>query len=775
MYCTMLPHEACNTSDHLPILLKFTVNCSTFTRCVSTPSKSISTLPVFPNWSKASRNDTYCEILCTKLSEICRISDKVRIASDDNVQDIINSQIHNISAAIHDATIESGCSTRCPRPPKPYWCPELANIRDKKRFWWQLWIDNGRPRNGIIFSIYKHLKKHFRRTCRHYVNNTQHKQLMEIHHHFYKRNMRSFWNLLKRQHKNEVQSALLSNDFAMYYRSVMSDEESKLDIHQSAIKNFVIEKMYSVNNRLSVVQIQPEEIKLLISSMKRGVCPGQDNICVEHFVYGSSVILCEVLADLYSAILSTTFIPDVIATGVIIPVLKKSTLDSNRPENYRPITLSSTYSRLLELLIAPDYSASDTQFGFRKGRSTTFVTSLINDMCTYFNANGSPVYLCTLDAEKCFDSIWHTGLFYKLWDKLPAQHWLLLFNWYKATKSLIRWNNVYSSVFSVTRGMRQGSLLSPTLFNIFIDDLMIQLKNANAGTRIDDLCLNSSAYADDVTVFSATVPGLQTLIDISASYAAKWRFNFSNRKTKCIIIGKSLMKSPPVWKLNDYIIDISKEVEILGVTFSSDNKPSSHIQKRITSCRKSIYSLSAVGMSYPGIHTDIKAHIWKTVGTPTLLYGMDSLSLSPKDCNILSSTATSLIKSVLGLPKRSHHSNILEALDIPSITREVKYATVGLYQRIFRETSPTCALQTRLLSRYLLTGQCINGTLLSSVVKYNVNPVTIILDNNFINKRDTFKKADGIVDSLKYLLYSENYVKPWSDEFILTRLLTKAF
>ena len=115
-----------------------------------------------------------------------------------------------------------------------------------------------------------------------------------------------------------------------------------------------------------------------------------------------------------------------------------------------------------------------------------------------------------------------SALLYKLWEKLPlhhVHHWLLMYRWYNNLKAVVRWNGECGYSFNVTRGTRQGSILSPHILGIFINDLLIDLSTSDHGVRIGSNKFESFAYADDINLFSATVPGLQKMIDKCLVYS----------------------------------------------------------------------------------------------------------------------------------------------------------------------------------------------------------------------------------------------------------------
>ena len=510
-----------------------------------------------------------------------------------------------------------------------------------------------------------------------------------------------------------------------------------------------------------------------IKSLKKSPSPGCDGITVNHMFHALSDPLIKVLCELYSAIISTSTVPDIFEVGIIVPILKKATLCSNDPSNYRPITLSSVHSKVVELALIPQDTAADTQFGFRKGRGTATAVSLAHDAVKYMNNNGSSIYVCSLDAHKCFDSIWHDGLFYKLIGKIPDQHWIFLYKWYRSSKAKVRWAGEFSEIFSISKGMRQGSILSPRLFSVFIDDLLLQLKSNSNGMKIHNFKLNAIAYADDINLFCTTATGLQNLIGTCESYARTWRIRFNPTKTKCIQLGKSELKIPPTWKLDNETINLSDETTILGVNFTTDLKARSHIKNRIRACNQSAFKFSSAGALYPGLNCDIKTHIWNTINCPVLTYGLETIHISKTELEDLKSAQGSTIKRGLGLSKRSHYHRVLQACNITPIEEVISINTARLYHNIFQCNTPAREFQSILLSSYILTGNAEQGTLLDRVIKAGYNPLNLILNKPKFKQKST--NEDGLVDSLRQLLHHENYQKPWSQEHLLANLLTKSF
>ena len=241
-------------------------------------------------------------------------------------------------------------------------------------------------------------------------------------------------------------------------------------------------------------------------------------------------------------------------------------------------------------------------------------------------------------------------------------------------------------MFLVTKGTRQGSILSPYFFNIFINDLLLSLKNMNEGVAIGNLKLNSFAYADDVNLFCSSASGLQSLIDVCHNYT--WRFKFGIRKTKYMIYGNNLHPSPPKWRLGSDVIAIDNKLDILGTTFTKDGQCTEHVENRIRKCRQSFYSLSNSGMAFPGATVDVKRYLWNSICTPVLTYGLDGININITNMKKLETTQGNLIKQCLGISKRCHSTELLLSMNVHKISDLVKRNTVSIFNRIMKVSSP---------------------------------------------------------------------------------------
>ena len=123
------------------------------------------------------------------------------------------------------------------------------------------------------------------------------------------------------------------------------------------------------------------------------------------------------------------------------------------------------------------------------------------------------VYACLIDASKAFDLVDHRILFDKLLERgTPKPVVFLLLRWYKSQQLCIRWMGRSSEHFKVTNGVRQGGVLSPILFTIYLDSLLECLQASGRGCYWDNYFAGALCYADDLTILAPSPDALRKMI-----------------------------------------------------------------------------------------------------------------------------------------------------------------------------------------------------------------------------------------------------------------------
>ena len=215
-------------------------------------------------------------------------------------------------------------------------------------------------------------------------------------------------------------------------------------------------------------------------------------------------------------------------------------------DSYRAIAGASQLLKLFEYVIlivwGDDLETDSMQFGFKKGVSTTQCTWLVTEVATYFMRRGTAVAACLLDCSKAFDKCKFDKLFQKLIDKgLPAVVVRVLIFAYEEQQGWVKLGGRNSSSFSLTNGTRQGSVLSPLLFSIYLDDLLGELRRLQLGCHIGGWWFGASAYADDLILLAPNREVLQRMVSTCEKYGQQHNLVFSTdpvpsrSKTKCIL------------------------------------------------------------------------------------------------------------------------------------------------------------------------------------------------------------------------------------------------
>ena len=228
--------------------------------------------------------------------------------------------------------------------------------------------------------------------------------------------------------------------------------------------------------------------------------------------------------------------------------------DISSSKNYRGIALSSlilkVFDNCLLLLFGHLLSNDSLQFGFQEGCSTVQCTWAVQETISHYLRGGSEVFCCLLDFSKAFDKVNFNELFRKLRAReLPPIVLRLLIFIYRNQSCYIRWNCRMSETFSVKNGVRQGAILSPSLFCVYLDSLLDLLRKAGVGCHLGGHFLGALGYADDVILLAPTREGLQAMLKICENFSSTHSMLFSSdpdpgkSKTKCLFFSRKRKSS----------------------------------------------------------------------------------------------------------------------------------------------------------------------------------------------------------------------------------------
>lgn len=355
----------------------------------------------------------------------------------------------------------------------------------------------------------------------------------------------------------------LANTFASAHRNPLAEANPGFTKRiRNEVKTFLKD-----NEHVPCPNNTIPEVTTTIKALKSNKAPGPDSL-TNQLIKNLPSKAIEFITNIFNCCLSTGYFPQAwkAANCVAIP---KQGKDHTQSKGYRPISLINTLSKIFERIIHShlktwlDESAiiPQEQFGFRRGHSTTHQLKRVSDIIDQKLGAKKSVGIMTLDIEKAFDSVWQEGLIHKLIRKrCPPFLIRIIHSFIKKRTFQVKCGAATSSPKPVPFGVPQGSVLSPSLYNIYVHDIPTG-KNCERALFADDTAIMSTS-----SVCSAIENNLKKYHKKLTNYFERWKIKTNNDKTQIIFCTNRISKQIPLGPLtlDDNEIEWSNSVKYLG-------------------------------------------------------------------------------------------------------------------------------------------------------------------------------------------------------------------
>lgn len=689
-------YDGDNLSDHSPVSMALKLESDNFMDRVRVEARN--TL----NWSEANAQNI--NDYQHSLDDLLNIDMPNDLIECHHLQCTNN---HNLSIEYLYGKVVEACTISSNRhiPGKiingkskviPGWNEDVLESKRRAIFWHNLWKSNDSPRNGIIADIRRRTRAQYhlaiktaKRNKDKHISNSIATSLLE-------KNDKNFWKGIKRANPssnrmpNNIDGHIgkeaicehLAQKYETLYNSVSYDHD-EMDLIMSDIDDHITSKCCDGNLCTMQHQTTVDEITQAVKSLKYNKNDGFSVLSTNHLKYGTHR-LHVLISLLFTSMLRNGYVPEDMLCSTIMPIPKNARKSINESSNYRGIALNSPLCKLFEIVILQKcqdtLKSSDMQFGYKKGVSTTECTATVNEITQYYLNGGGQVYAMLLDASQAFDRVQYTGLLKILLKRgiCPVMARIIAYL-YMNQKMRIRWEDHHSEFFNVSNGVKQGGILSPFLFSIYIDVLLLKLKGSGFGCHVGSTFAGAFAYADDIIILCPTKFALNAQLKIAVTYSIEYRIKFN--PTKCQLL--YFRSEPPGRRVEPIVIvfqgtRVTSEGtalhlgHIIGPEVKNDNinKSISDFNRRVNVLMSRFY--------YCNFETKIK--LFKSFCMS--LYGSGIWDLSENCIEIFYTAWRKAVRKICGVNPRTHCSLLPLIIGSPYIKTTVTNRFMNFYRRV---------------------------------------------------------------------------------------------
>jgi hypothetical protein len=438
-----------------------------------------------------------------------------------------------------------------------------------------------------------------------------------------------------------------------------------------------------------------DEVAKAIDAMKDGKAPGQDGIPAEVWKYGGQNLLVK-LHDLIIQIWKEGEVPQAWKDASIVTIFKKG--DRTECGNYRGISLLSIASKIfarvllnrLTTHVTPNV-VPESQCGFRSNRSTVDMIFCLRQLQEKCIEQNRALYIVFVDFTKAFDTVGRTGL-WKLLRKYgcPDKFTSLVESLHTGMMASVSDGTNSSDSFGVTNGVKQGCVLAPTLFSIFLsamleeafrdldDGVYIQSRqdadlynvaHFRAKTKCTLQLIRDLLFADDSALLAHSPEEIQRIIDAFSEASKKFGLKINIKKTEVLYQPDRARTKEVDIKVDGVKLNSVPEFTYLGSTVSNDGRIDVEIQKRMAKASAAFGRLRQRLWNNHHVSTRVKGKIYRAVVISTLLYGAESWTVYRQQVKKLHAFMMRHLRSILKITWMDKVTNeeILDRMGLPSM------------------------------------------------------------------------------------------------------------
>ena len=436
------------------------------------------------------------------------------------------------------------------------------------------------------------------------------------------------------------------------------------------------------DNVTSLCNFQPvtkHDVERTLLSFASSKSPGPDGICSSELKLAAKTI-SGMLTILFNESLAAGEVPLDFKLGNIIPLLKPGKKDTTSPANYRGITLNSILSKALEKLVLEqigkfldnDQVFSESQYGFRKGRSTMdLLTAFVDD---WLLAREKKLFAAVvfIDLSKAFDNVQHQTLLIMLQRyEIGGTVLKWLYNYLQGRNQRILLGNLLSDPFTSTKGVPQGSVLGPLLFNVYVSDLAA-IANQH-GTSLPSFADDMSMYCSRSTPEEACQVVSHAMSILNEAISSRGLAMNHDKAVSMIICPafseamsvSSGFSAQPVIEYNGHCVTHVNNSRLLGVIVDDKLSWNDHVD---AVCAKLAWKTGALRRTFWQLTPSARRLYFISVIQPDLEYAMSAIlpSMSEFNRNRLHGAWRKAIRCAAGL---GYHGSIDEAVKCVHVTK----------------------------------------------------------------------------------------------------------